>query len=55
MNRIEVVRFVRHRDVPRYLAAGWWMTDNLRGTTHGEFSVIMMACMCNPKGRSPDV
>lgn len=53
MNRIEVVRFVRHRDVPRYLAAGWWVVDNMADCHHGRHAVICLACMCNPEGRAP--
>jgi hypothetical protein len=34
-------RYVRHSDVPSYIAKGWVVTDDLAGTSHGQWSVLM--------------
>jgi hypothetical protein len=40
-------RWVRHADVPLYLALGWLPLPSLVGTIHGEFSVHMAwPCEC---------
>src|SRR5262245_18372401 len=37
----EVFRYVRHAEVPRFLAEGWEPLPALDGTHHGEYSVLM--------------
>ena len=37
----EVLRYVRHADVPRFAAQGWERVPGLDGTHHGEYSVLM--------------
>lgn len=34
-------RYVRHEDVERYKAEGWTVVDDLCGTHHGEYAVLM--------------
>lgn len=46
-------RYVRHRDIHRYMAAGWWVVDTFDGCTHGRFAMLMKACVCNPEGAAP--
>jgi hypothetical protein len=48
-----VFRYVRHRHVERFLAAGWWVVDDFADCHHGRFSVLMKACECNPEGAAP--
>ena len=38
---LEVFRYVRHADVPRFTAEGWELLPALDGTHHGEYS-----CLC---------
>lgn len=33
--------YVRHEDVERFIADGWTMVDDLAGTHHGEYAVLM--------------
>ena len=35
--------FVRHGDVEARLAQGWTVANNLAGTNHGHWSVLMKA------------
>jgi hypothetical protein len=37
----EVFRYVRHSDVPRFMAEGWELLPALDGTHHGEYSALM--------------
>jgi hypothetical protein len=37
----EVFRYVRHADVPRFMAEGWELLHALDGTHHGEYSALM--------------
>jgi hypothetical protein len=37
----EVFRYVRHADVPRFMAEGWELLPALDGTHHGEYSALM--------------
>ncbi len=34
-------RYVTHSDVGRWLAKGWTVVDDLTGTNHGHYSVLM--------------
>jgi hypothetical protein len=37
----ELFRYVRHADVPRFMAEGWELLAALDGTHHGEYSALM--------------
>ena len=37
----EVFRYVRHSEVPRFMAEGWELLPALDGTHHGEYSALM--------------
>lgn len=39
---ITVLRYVAHGDVLLRLAQGWEIADDLYGTNHGHFSVLMI-------------
>lgn len=39
---IQWLRYVAHADVSRYLAKGWLISDDLKGTSHGAYSVLMV-------------
>jgi hypothetical protein len=34
-------RYVKHRDVPAYLAQGWVVENNMADTHHGRHAVLM--------------
>ena len=40
--RISWLRYVPHADVARRLAAGWMISDDLSGTNHGNYAVLMI-------------
>lgn len=46
MIRTGLHRFVRHADVPAFLARGWMVVDDLAGTPHGAWSVMCWHCDC---------
>lgn len=35
------LRYVVHADIGAWLARGWTIVDDLAGTNHGHFSVLM--------------
>jgi hypothetical protein len=37
----QLFRYVRHAEVPRFLAKGWELLPALEGTHHGEYSTLM--------------
>jgi hypothetical protein len=37
----QLFRYVRHAEVPRFLAEGWELLPALEGTHHGEYSTLM--------------
>ncbi len=39
-------QFVRHCDVPSFIAMGWVPTDSLADCHHGRWSMLMRACAC---------
>ena len=39
--KAEIVKFVRHCDVPAYEECGWIATNGLKDTHHGHHSTIM--------------
>ena len=45
-----IVQFVPHSDVPAYEAMGWTRSPALEGTSHGKYSVLMIA----PKGEDDE-
>ncbi len=38
---IEWLRYVIHAEVEKFLAQGWEISDDLQGTSHGRWSVLM--------------
>lgn len=36
------LRYVPHAQLLRFLATGWAISDELHGTNHGEYSVLMI-------------
>lgn len=38
---ITYLKYVAHSLVEKHLAAGWVLSDDLSGTTHGQYSVLM--------------
>lgn len=36
------LRYVNHHRIEEYSAKGWVMSDDLGGTPHGQYSVLMM-------------
>lgn len=36
------LRYVHHAQILRFLATGWAISDELHGTNHGEYSVLMI-------------
>lgn len=38
---IEWLRYVIHAEVDKFLAQGWEISDDLQGTSHGQWSVLM--------------
>lgn len=36
------LRYVPHAQILRFLATGWAISDELHGTNHGEYSVLMI-------------
>jgi hypothetical protein len=45
MTRIGLFRYVRHADVPAFLARGWMVVADL-GPTHGAWSCLCWHCEC---------
>jgi len=43
-------RYVRHADVPRFMAEGWELLSALDGTHHGEYSALMRRREHQPNG-----
>ncbi len=39
---IQWLRYVAHDEVPAYLAKGWVVSDDLFGTPHGDYAVLML-------------
>lgn len=39
---ITLLRYVVHAQVPDYIAKGWRISDDLQGTSHGQWSVLMV-------------
>lgn len=35
------LRYVPHGDLLRFLAMGWVISDELHGTSHGNYSILM--------------
>jgi hypothetical protein len=42
---VSYFRYVRHADVPRYLASGW-IFETVLDRPHGDYSTLMRACIC---------
>lgn len=38
---LNLFRFVRHEDIATYEADGWIVVDDLNGTHHGFYAVLM--------------
>ena len=38
---IEWLRYVIHAEVEKFLAQGWEVSDDLQGTSHGKYAVLM--------------
>jgi len=47
MIRTGTFRYITWSQVERYMAAGW-----IPGVAVSEYSAIMWACACNPKGKA---
>jgi hypothetical protein len=47
-----LTRYVPHHAIDAWLAMGWLLISDLGGS-HGFYSVLMGACVCNPDGRQP--
>lgn len=45
MIRTGLFRYVRHSDVPSFLARGWMVVGDL-GPIHAHWSVLMWRCDC---------
>lgn len=43
---MRLYRYVPHRHVGRFLAAGWIIAQDLQDTHHGAHAVLMRACAC---------
>jgi hypothetical protein len=41
IERVWYTSYVRLHDVPRWVAAGWEETGDLKGTGHGDYSELM--------------
>lgn len=39
---IQFLKYVVHREVLVHLAMGWAVSDDLHGTNHGAYSVLMV-------------
>ncbi len=38
---IQWLRYVAHSEIEKYRALGWEISDDLSGTSHGRWSVLM--------------
>lgn len=45
--RTGTFKYVRHGDVDAHHRAGWMIVDDLAGTHHGRWSVLMWRCGCD--------